>query len=228
MPLQKEYYSNKLYPLQDAVLKVIAGCESDLYLTGGTALSRCYLHHRFSDVLDFFVNRANDFRDQVDRVIAGIIKYGIEVHIDKKAEDFVRIHCRAQEVDLKVDFVNDIPYHSGRIESVDIFPRVDGWWNILSNKITALERREPKDVADILFLCRKYSFEWEKVFQEAVQKTTYIDPLDISVIISEFPKELFSRIQWVDDISVQVAYNDLQIIAKDILQKNVNSLAGKQ
>ncbi len=226
MPLQKEYYSNKLYPLQDAVLKVIAACDTDLYLTGGTALSRWYLHHRFSDDLDFFVNGADDFSDQVDRALGAIKKSGIAMSIDKRAEDFVRIHCSAPETDLKIDFVNDIPYHSGTIEPVDLFPRVDGWWNILSNKITALERREPKDVVDILFLCRTYSFEWGKVFQEAKQKTTYIDPLDISVILSEFPKEFFSKVQWIVDLSVDDAYNDLQIIARDILQKKVNSLAG--
>jgi predicted nucleotidyltransferase component of viral defense system len=31
------------------------------YLTGGTALSRAYLNHRYSDDLDFFVNAVNDF-----------------------------------------------------------------------------------------------------------------------------------------------------------------------
>jgi len=225
MQSQKEYYFHKLYPLQDAVLASIAACPAEFYLTGGTALSRWYLHHRFSDDLDFFVNGAADFSDQVDRAIASINNSGIIVVIDKKAEDFVRIYCSAPETELKVDFVNDVPYHSGTTERVDIFPRIDGWWNILSNKITALDRREPKDVADLLFLCRAYSFEWEKVFQEALKKTTYIDPLDISVILNEFPKEYFSRINWSLDFSLDDAYTDLQVIAKDILQKNRNSLA---
>ena len=227
MQSQKEYYFHKLYPLQDAVLALIGACDTNFYLTGGTALSRWYLHHRFSDDLDFFVNGADNFSDQVDRALAAIKKSSILMNIDKKAEDFVRIHCSALETELKVDFVNDVPYHSGTIEPVDLFPRIDGWWNILSNKITALDRREPKDVADILFLCRVYSFEWGKVFQEATQKTTYIDPLDISVILSEFPKEYFSRIHWNMDVSLDDAYTDIHIIAKDILQKRGNSLAAK-
>jgi Nucleotidyl transferase AbiEii toxin, Type IV TA system len=227
MPLQKEYYIHKLYPLQDAVLALIAACDTSFYLTGGTALSRWYLHHRFSDDLDFFVNGADDFSDQVERALAAIKKSGIIMNIDKKADDFVRIHCSAPETELKIDFVNDVPYHSGITEPIDLFPRLDGWWNILSNKITALDRREPKDVADILFLCRAYSFEWGKVFQEAIQKTTYIDPLDISVILNEFPKEYFSRIQWSMDVSLDDAYTDIHIIAKDILQKKRNSLSMK-
>jgi predicted nucleotidyltransferase component of viral defense system len=50
------FYLNVLYPLQDAVLKVINAADTEFYLTGGTASSRGYLNHRFSDDLDFFVN----------------------------------------------------------------------------------------------------------------------------------------------------------------------------
>lgn len=225
MPLPREYYFNKLYPLQDRVLKAIAACETDFYLTGGTALSRGYLHHRFSDDLDCFVNGAIDFADQVERVFISLRDSGIAMNIDKQASDFVRIHCGEQETELKVDFVNDVPYRSGGTESFDLFPRVDGWWNILSNKVTALARREPKDVADIVFLCRRYHFTWQNVFAEAARKTTYVDPLDISVVLSEFPGEFFSRVQWVDDVSLDDVFRDLQIVAKDILQRKANSLA---
>mgnify|MGYP001574549045 CR=1 FL=1 len=88
MPLPKEYYFNKLYPLQDAVLTVIATCATDFYLTGGTALSRWYLHHRFSDDLYFFVNDADDFSDQVDRALTAITKSGIVLSVDKRAAIF--------------------------------------------------------------------------------------------------------------------------------------------
>jgi hypothetical protein len=226
MLLHKEYYSNKLYPLQDAVLSVVAKAGTDFYLTGGTALSRNYLHHRFSDDLDFFVNGNDQFSLQVEKILSDLGKTGKAIHIDKRAEDFVRIHIDESATLLKIDFVNDIPYHSGSIISSALFPNVDGWWNILSNKITALDRREPKDVADILFMCRTYAFRWEDVFEEAGKKTTYIDPLDISVILSEFPKEYFSKIQWINEIDVDACIKDLTIIAKDILRKEINSLAG--
>ena len=94
-----------------------------------------------------------------------------------------------------------------------------------SNKITALGRREPKDAVDILFLCRKYEFEWEQVFREAMQKVTFIDPLDVSLMLSEFPKEFFSSIRWAADFSFDEGANDLQVIARDILHKKNNSLA---
>jgi len=62
---EKSYY-NKLYALQDEIMKIIQRQEVDFYLTGGTALSRCYLNHRYSDDLDFFINQAPDFKKQMD------------------------------------------------------------------------------------------------------------------------------------------------------------------
>ena len=46
----------RLYDIQDAVLKKMNAMETEFYLTGGTALSRGYLKHRYSDDLDFFVS----------------------------------------------------------------------------------------------------------------------------------------------------------------------------
>ena len=54
--MQDDYYQNILYPLQDKVLETIGKLPVRFYLTAGTALSRAYLHHRYSDDLDFFVN----------------------------------------------------------------------------------------------------------------------------------------------------------------------------
>jgi len=58
---EKSYY-NRLYAFQDEIMKVVHRQEVDFYLTGGTALSRFYLNHRYSDDLDFFINQAPDFK----------------------------------------------------------------------------------------------------------------------------------------------------------------------
>ncbi|MFA5806633.1 MAG: nucleotidyl transferase AbiEii/AbiGii toxin family protein [Melioribacteraceae bacterium] len=47
-----EFYENRLYPLQDAVLGLLD--QERFYLTGGTCLSRFYFNHRYSEDLDFF------------------------------------------------------------------------------------------------------------------------------------------------------------------------------
>jgi hypothetical protein len=54
--MNKDYYFRQLYPLQDRLLRVFGAADTSFYLRGGTAASRGYLQHRFSDVLDLFVN----------------------------------------------------------------------------------------------------------------------------------------------------------------------------
>jgi len=70
--VEHEDYFTKLYPLQDAVLASFATAETDFYLTGGTAASRGYLNHRFSDDLDLFVNDDSRFGLWADRLIASV------------------------------------------------------------------------------------------------------------------------------------------------------------
>ena len=52
-----------------------------------------------------------------------------------------RIFVEADEIALKIDFVNDVPSRFGNIEQSSVFHRIDSWRNILSNKICALSRR---------------------------------------------------------------------------------------
>lgn len=48
------FYLEQLYPLQDKALALIVAQDTGFYLSGGTASSRGYLNHRFSDDLDLF------------------------------------------------------------------------------------------------------------------------------------------------------------------------------
>ncbi len=70
--MDQRRYFDLLYPFQDEVLRVVSGLETDFYLTGGTAASRGYLNHRFSDDLDFFVNDDRRFPLWADRLIQGL------------------------------------------------------------------------------------------------------------------------------------------------------------
>jgi len=60
--MSARYYLDRLCPFMDRILALVEGSGTDSYLTGGTALSRPYLNHRFSDDLDLFVNASLDFR----------------------------------------------------------------------------------------------------------------------------------------------------------------------
>jgi predicted nucleotidyltransferase component of viral defense system len=64
-----KYYERILYPLQDKVLKALNKLDTGFYLTEGTALSRAYLGHRYSDDLDFFLNQAENFQARVKKTV---------------------------------------------------------------------------------------------------------------------------------------------------------------
>ncbi|MCP4129800.1 MAG: nucleotidyl transferase AbiEii/AbiGii toxin family protein [bacterium] len=66
MDSYEKFYREKLYPFQDGVLNIVKKLKTPFYLTGGTALSRCYYNHRFSDDLDFFVNNEKGYSSYVD------------------------------------------------------------------------------------------------------------------------------------------------------------------
>jgi hypothetical protein len=66
------FYFDIFYPFQDRVLEAFDQADTGFYLTGGTAASRGYLRHRFSDDLDFFVNDDNRFGLWLERIIQAL------------------------------------------------------------------------------------------------------------------------------------------------------------
>ena len=186
----KSYY-NKLYAFQDEIMNIVQRQEVDFYLTGGTALSRCYLNHRYSDDLDFFTNKVTDFKKQAQRVVTAIRQDNIKIEIGTASESFFRITVLKNQMHLIIDFVNDLEFHYGGFEAADFFPKIDSWRNILSNKLSAISRLEPKDVVDTIFIAKNFSFEWPEIIEEAKTKDLWVNPLDVSRIIKEFPAIFF-------------------------------------
>ncbi len=60
--MDASYFLSSIYPLQDVILSALTGVDAGFYLSGGTAASRAYLQHRFSEDLDLFVNDAAEFQ----------------------------------------------------------------------------------------------------------------------------------------------------------------------
>lgn len=130
-------------------------------------------------------------------------------------------------ISLKIDFVNDLAVHFGKIKDHKQLGRIDSVRNILSNKIGALYRFEPKDVCDIWIIAKKYEFMWPEVMYETKEKEAGIDILLISEIISGFPVELIDAIKWQIDIDKNSIKRELTIISEDILMNRYNSLYKK-
>lgn len=219
-----EYYRNKLYPLQDKVLNLLAGLPVRFYLTGGTVLSRVYLKHRFSDDLDLFLNNDAAFKEQTKRVIEALEKNKITYDFASQTQNFVRIFVEDLGAILKIDFVNDVSFHLNGFNKTKLFVRTDNPLNILSNKICALSRLDPKDVLDIIFICYTFSFNWEEIISHAHKKDVWVEPVEISRLLNTFPFELFSSLKLQVHLNRKKIEKDLQIISKEILQASYNSL----
>jgi predicted nucleotidyltransferase component of viral defense system len=193
------------------------------YLTGGTALGRYYLGHRYSDDLDFFANREKQFKQRTDTIISQLQKMFPGVEIVLLSEDFARILVR-HDHPLKIEFVNDVSYHAGHLQTGDFFHRIDSWENILSNKICALNRDEPKDMADLIFLSMTYAFDWETMINHARQKDTWVNEIEVSQSVYKFDVGRLKKVNWVKEPDYEKMQGLCQIIAKDIIGGGKNSL----
>lgn len=219
-----KYYTDRLYPLQDRVLKEIEKSDTFLYLTGGTVVSRFYLNHRYSDDLDLFANQHKDFEKEIDRVTQHL-KRSFEVDLQVKEEAYGRAFVKEDDLLLKIDYVNDVGFHAGDVVISPLFSRTDNWKNILSNKITALSREEGKDAADIIFLCLHYPFNWQDIINDAKNKDSWIDEVNASKLLHYFQLEKVKKVKWINQPDEGEIEDYLKTIAKDILMGKDNSLA---
>ena len=223
--MQDDYYQNTLYPLQDKILEIVGNLSVGFYLTGGTALSRAYLHHRHSDDLDFFVNGVSDFKLQVNTIIKALADAGYSTDISVADDGFARIFVFDADDSLKLDFVNDVPFRHGTPMVTTLFVRTDNLINILSNKVTALGRYSTKDIVDIVYICESLKFSWEVIVNDASQKDLWVNPVNAIEVIEQFPVEKLQEINWmIQPPSHQWFISRINQIITDILDGNENSL----
>lgn len=223
----KDY--RKLYRMQDKVLQALKPVLGNFYLTGGTALGGFYLNHRYSEDLDFFLNKSDEFADlikDIETVLTG--QFTLLRGQSIIYEDFVRFYIEDEEGALKVEFVNDTAYRCGVTNKYE-YGFIDTPLNILTNKLTAVvSRDEPKDVFDILVLAQNYSFNWMEVFTEAKNKAI-INEIDVEQRIKSFPVLLFQKSDWhIRPVDIDQSKRSIATIANDFLLGTDNSLgAGK-
>lgn len=194
------YYFEQLYPLQDISLRLIADLDTGFYLTGGTAVSRAYLNHRFSDDLDLFVNFDKRFTLWTNLIIQSFAAdTRWQTLVSKNEEYFARIVLTYHGVDLKIEMINDVPSHIGKIQQHPILGRVDSPENILANKLTALlGREEPRDLADVWGLCTKLGLSIQAAIEGATSKATGIYPLDLARRLCSATHKDWEQVRWID------------------------------
>jgi len=225
-----KYYKETLYPIQDGVIKIVNDLKLPFYLTGGTALSRYYFNHRYSDDLDFFVNNDPAFKSYLKSFIeffnipSSSLQFNINTERIIISENYAQLFIYRDEAELKIDFVNDVSTRFDDIVTDKLLGKVDSLRNILSNKISALYRFEIKDYVDIWCIAKNYKFNWRQLINEAKQKEASVDPLEITNLFRSFPFESLDAIKWVTPVDYNQIKNDFNIIADDILKGNDNTL----
>lgn len=200
------------------------------YLTGGTALSRFYFHHRFSDDLDLFVNSDEKYSTYVENLLSYLEKnkssLGISINYERltKSENHSQLFLSSNDVELKIDLVNDIAVYFGKVEIDEELGKVDNWRNILSNKVSALFRFEVKDYVDIWIISKNKKFNWREILLEAKQKEMGVDPVEIFNLFASFPFENLGLIKWSSSFNRKEIEKDFSVIADDIFHGRDNSL----
>jgi hypothetical protein len=170
-------------------------------------VNSCNLYGRYIQIFwDYINKKKDDLRIEIDT--EGVIR-------SENFTQFVLVH--EGETFLQLDFVNDIDVHyAGFLEREQSCP-VDSWRNILSNKISALYRFEPKDYVDVWTIWKHETFEWNDIIGEAKMKEAAIDMFFIADLLKTIPIEQLDLIRWTAETDVQQVKKDLSVIGDEIL-----------
>lgn len=228
-----EFYLKSLYPFQDGILNIVRELKLPFYLTGGTALSRGYFGHRYSDDLDLFVNNNKHFNQYVESFYKELLAreetefFKIDKQKVRRTENFAQFFLSKAGTELKIDLVNDIATHYGMLLDDEKLGKIDSLRNILSNKLSALFRYEIKDIVDIWAICRNLKCNFVEIIQEAKSKEAGVDPVAIYEVLNSFPVDKLELIKWTDTPDSMTFEKEIQQIAEDIFYGKENSLATK-
>jgi hypothetical protein len=212
-------YSSVLYPFQDQVLQIILNLDTKFYLTGGTAASRGYLNHRYSDDLDLFVNDDDHFNLWVDRTTQALqgARLG-DLEILAREERFALINIIQPDLELKLEFINDVPAHVGEITNHQVLGKLDSAENILANKVTAiLAREEPKDLADIWGFCTLMNLSLSDAITNAESKAAGIFPPDLARVFLTTNEDDWKVIRWINKPEVNEFIADMHILGENLI-----------
>ncbi len=218
--MDPQWFEKVLYPFQDEVLRAAAGVETGFYLTGGTALGRIHVRHRYSEDLDLFVNDDDRFQAWVDRMLEAWRRGpGWQLAVQRRDPRFVRALVSKGELPLKVEFVNDVRGRVGAPARHEGFGLVDTKENILANKITALlDREEPKDLADVWGLCRRGGLLLKDALAGAASKAVGVFAADVARVLLQASTDDWRLVRWIPPApSSEEFLRDLRALGEELL-----------
>jgi hypothetical protein len=163
-------------PLQRTILLQLADyplISDRFFLTGGTALSVFYLHHRTSEDLDLFAVDQADL-SEISFWIRTL--WGADHAVVRSTTQFLSVLIR----EVKVDFVIDALSESGpraRWVCGEKSMMIDTLSNIAANNLcTTVSRMEPKDFIDFYILLKELpELSFEDLLEAARKREALLD-----------------------------------------------------
>lgn len=215
----------KLYQLQNKFLTLANTINIPFYLTGGTALGRFYLDHRFCENLYYNIDNGNSYLYYISELMNKIrgnftVKYNESIF----NEDFTRIAVVEDDVILNIDLMRNTKNHEGNLASYK-FGLIDSPIFILPKKLSAVPwRNEPKDVFDIVSIAKNYSFNWAEIFIK-VKQNSLVKIHEIETHLSNFQVELITQAGWLKTPLDKIIFKkELKIVAHEFSTCIENSL----
>lgn len=200
----KQLQPKKLESIQLTVLKLIAdsSLSSMFYLSGGTTLSAFYLHHRFSEDLDFFSE--TEFDPTIVTTFFKSQKTTIQYHSLDIQNSFNRflvfLHLPLNKV-LKTEFTY---YPFPRIEREYQYHQleIDSLVDIGTNKLfTIAQKPRSRDFIDLYYILKSAKFTLPDLYRHAkIKFDWHIDPL-----------QLLSRFTQIDASDFSMIYKPLKV-----------------
>ena len=175
---------------QKKVLDLVAE-KSDIskvfYLTGGTALAEFYLHHRYSDDLDFFTSQEDFPQFEIEK-FAQVIKEEVSANdiIYRRLHDRRIFFFKKGNEELKIEFTYYPFAQIGKGQDINGL-RVDSLEDMSANKVMALfDRIEPKDFVDIYFIIQNAGISLEQILANVNKKFQFsFEPLTLRSQITQ-------------------------------------------
>lgn len=197
--MDSNFYEDRLYPLQDEVLSFISSLQTGFYLTGGTAASRGYLQHRYSDDLDLFVNYDDRFASWAELIVNEMSRQSAwQTTVRLRGESYAGLTVYREGVDLRIDLVKDVPFRVGAAYRHPTLGLIDTAENILAHKVTAvIDREQPKDLADIWGFCTKMGLSLAAAIEGADSKAAGIFHADLARVLCTATEDDWRLIRWI-------------------------------
>jgi len=189
--------------------------QDHFFLTGGTALSVFYLHHRCSNDLDFFTLKPTDL-SEIDFSIKTIWKNSYTKI--KESPNFLSVLIQNVKVDFVIDPISFDTERSRFSFDSKKYLLIDTIQNIVSNKFcTIVSRVEPKDFIDFYFINRLMKIDsLTPVYEDARKKDAiFDDPPTVAYQIEQGIQFLQKNPDILPQLFIEIDYDDFYNFYRD-------------